>query len=202
MKQQDRGDLKFLILFSAIIATSSFLFSFLSWGLAIHRIPILENKQGILIELVEHAAVGALVALPTRRKVAILTCALGAMLIDVDHIGALVGLPTDARASHAVTFAVVVVPVIFSLARKGIFGQQPRPLFVASLALASFIAHLAWDAIYGGADFPLWMPFSNRLVFVPPFGGVLLAITAALLLWGASAVQQRQTQPKHIHTES
>lgn len=110
MNHHDRGGLKFLFLFSIVFAASSFFFSLLSWGHARlePRPEMLQYVSGGLVDLVEHAALGALVALPTRKKLAIVVCALAAMLIDVDHIGFMVGLPTQGRASHGVPFAVAV----------------------------------------------------------------------------------------------
>lgn len=204
MNHHDRGRLKFLILFSTVFAASSFFFSLLSWGRAGlgPRPEMLQYVSGGVIDLVEHAALGALAALPTRKKLAIVVCALATMLIDVDHIGFMVGLPTQGRASHGVPFAVAVFLVVFLLARKGIFGQQIRPLVLASLALASVVAHLAWDAINGGTNFPLWMPLSDKPVFVSPFGGILLELTAAGLLWAVTMRRNRRGEPKQRQTRN
>jgi hypothetical protein len=188
MSKSRRERLGIIILFSITFAAASLLFSLLSWGRAgpEPRPEMLPYLSGGLLDLVEHAVLGSIAALPTRRKLAIIICALGAVLIDVDHIGFVLGLPMQGRPSHGVTFAAVVFLIAFLLARKGILGRQIQPLVLGSLAFASVMAHLAWDAIDGGANFPLCMPFSSRLMFVSPFGGVLLELGAAVLVWAAT----------------
>jgi hypothetical protein len=195
MNQQLARDLKFLVLFSIVFTASSFLFSFLSWGRAALGPPeISEQVLSNLIELAEHAAFGVLAALPTRRAVTILTGAICAVSIDVDHLGSIVGLPTDGRASHTLLFAVLILVLIYSLTRKGILGQSTSPLVASSVALAAVVSHLALDATVGGGDFPLWMPFSNELVSFSVFGGVLLELIAGVLVWAAVTISLRRNQ--------
>ena len=177
--------LKVVALLSIIFAASSFLFSLLSKGRAPVGVPpnIVPYFLSGLIDWAGHAVMGALAALPTRNKFAIAGCAIFAVLIDVDHIGALVGLQTEPRASHSLAFGVIAFVVVFWLARKGMFGRQLKPLVVASMALASVGSHLAWDSIQGAGGFPLWLPFSSNIVFMTPFVGILVEIGAAALMW-------------------
>ena len=187
MNLQHELNLRYLILFCIVFTASSFLFSFLSWGRAALGPPEISGSVlSGLIELGEHAAFGALAALPTRSSINILLGAICAVSIDVDHFGSVIGLPMDGRASHAVPFALLVFVIIFLLARKGIFGKDVSPLVAGSIALTAVVSHLALDATVGGGGFPLWMPFSIDLVSIPVWGGVLLEIIAVILVWTAA----------------
>jgi hypothetical protein len=187
MNTRIKDNLRFLILFPAAFTAASFLFSFLSWGRVPHVAGTAWTPVTALVELGEHAAFGAMAALPTRRPVPILVATLCAMSLDVDHFGSMIGLPTDGRASHVALFAVLVTALIFLLARKGIFGRNiPTPVLVA-VAPATFLAHLAWDAAGGGGNFRLWMPFSVGIVSISPVGGIILEAGAIALTTAVTA---------------
>jgi hypothetical protein len=187
MNTRTKDNLRFLILFPAAFTAASFLFSLLSWGRVPHVGGTAWTPASALIELGEHAAFGAVVALPTRRPVPILVATLCAMSLDVDHFGSMIGLPMDGRASHVALFAVLVTVVVFLLARRGSLGREiPTPM-AASIALATFMAHLAWDAAGGGGDFRLWMPFSTAEVLISPVGGIILEVSAVALTTAVTA---------------
>jgi len=195
MKQWVTANLRFLVLYSVVFAVFSFLFSLTSWDWASHGSsqvsspPILGSRASLIVHMLEHAALGALVALPTRKGVVVLTGAAAAMLVDADHVGTMVSLPIGTRTAHSVVFALAAFLVIFLLSRKGVFGLDIPPLVLGSLAIGSVAAHLALDALVGDGYFPLLMPFSYRHVFFGPFVGALLEIAAIALVWGTTAIR-------------
>lgn len=144
----------------------------------------------------EHAALGAMAALPTLQIAPVLTAALCAMLIDVDHIGFYVGLPMEGRASHSLLFAALAAIVLFWLTRRGWFGREVRPIVAGSIALASVLAHIALDSITGDPWIPIWMPFYRGLVTVPPPVGVLIEVIALIAVWAAATGQYRRSKQK------
>ena len=184
------SEFRFIVVFTAAFTFSSFLFSFLSWGQTFPKspgIPQLETDfTGLLVHMGEHAALGALAALPTRRSAPILTVALCAMLIDVDHIGYFTGLPMEGRANHSITFAIISPIAMSLLARKGAFGRDFTPVIAGSLALATVLAHLALDTMTNDPLIPIWSPFSEVYVAVPYTVGILLEIIAIILVWAAT----------------
>ncbi|MBM2831876.1 MAG: hypothetical protein HW414_928 [Dehalococcoidia bacterium] len=198
------SEFRFIVVFTAAFTFSSFLFSFLSWGQAIPKspgIPQLESDfTGLLVHMGIHAALGALAALPTRRASFILTVSLCAMLIDVDHTGSFLGLPMEGRANHSVLFALVAPLIISTLSYKGFLGKNITPMVGGSLALASVLAHVAFDIISGDPDIPIWSPFTAIPVTIPYFVGILLEIFAFFIVWLTIKRLNREGGAKEIIT--
>lgn len=193
--RQIASKFKFVVIFTAIFTIFSFLFSFVSWGQPIsdsHDISDLNTKlPGLLGHMAEHALLGALAALPTLSVAPVLTAALGAMFIDVDHVGYFSGLLMEGRTSHSLIFAVISGALVFWLTRRGWLGREVKPQVAASIAVASVLAHISLDSITGDPLIPLWMPFYRALVTVPPPGGVLIEAIAVIVVWAATVVPYR-----------
>lgn len=195
MKEWVTSNLRILILFPAVFGLSSFLFSLLSWDWTVHRAPesgsgmALSTVASLLIHMGAHAALGALVALPTRKGVLVLAGAVASMLVDMDHAGSMFGLPLGMRTSHSVFFALAAFLAVFLLSRKGFFGLSIQPLVLGSLAAAAVAAHLALDSLVGDGYFPILMPFSYRHFFLAPVWGALLEIVAIAAVWSSTAMR-------------
>ena len=196
--------LRFTVIFTAAFTISSFLFSFLSWGQTVPGSSVISELKtdvpGLLGHMAAHALLGALAALSTLSVAPVLTAALGAMFIDVDHIGYYLELPMEGRASHSLLFAMSSGVLVFWLTRRGWFGREVPPLVASSIAVASVLAHIALDSITGDPFIPVWMPFYRGLVTVPPPVGVLIEAIAVIAVWAATIApyrwgkfQERQT---------
>lgn len=131
--------LRFIVFFTAAFTISSFLFSFVSWGEPVtgsHVISELGMKlPGISGHMAAHALLGALAALPTLSVAPVLAAALGATLIDVDHIGYFLELPMEGRTSHSLLFAVISGALVFWLTRRGWLGREAPPPWLSVLLL-------------------------------------------------------------------
>jgi hypothetical protein len=142
-----------------------------------------------------HAFYGAVAALPTRRRDAIVTMAVSAMLIDVDHLAYYLGLPIPPRTSHSLMFLVLAPIVMGVCARAGVLGRDITPRMAASMALSVVMAHLAWDTLTGGETrVPFWLPFSRTQIVLSAPIGTLLEVGAVAIVWLAASAESAHTR--------
>ena len=178
-----------LLRFISFYALLAFLFTLLSWGHAEPQGRLPNASTELAVHLLLHLALGVAAALPSRRLSLMAASGLAVLVIDVDHIGWGVGIPTVSHASHSVGFALLVGATTWALARRGFFPGVP-PLLLAAVAAASVPAHMAADAISSGRV-PLWAPVTFARVDLSPPLAVLFMLGAMLLVWGALALCRR-----------
>jgi hypothetical protein len=171
------------LLIGLIYALFSFFFSFLSWGSVegVRFAPKIDS--GLVLHLALHSMAGLLAALPSRRPSLITVGALGPLLLDVDHVGAMLGLPIPGRASHTFIFMSVAAVGMGLLARYSVLGRTSPPLLLSAIAMAILLAHIAVDALYPNAHAPLWAPLVVTEVQLTPLAGVAYQLAAVLLVW-------------------
>jgi hypothetical protein len=171
------------LLFVFVYATLSFLFSLLSWG-RVEGVPAVP-KIGLwtVLDIILHPMAGALAALPSRRPTLIMAGALGAIFLDVDHLGLRLGLPIPGRASHALAFMALGAVAMGLFSHYRLLGQAGPPLLWGAVATASFLSHIAVDALFPNAHVPLWAPLVATPVQLSPLVGVAYQLAAMAIVW-------------------
>jgi hypothetical protein len=152
-------------------------------------------STALVMHVAVHGFYGALAALPTRRHGPIIAMALGAILIDVDHLAWYVGWPVPPRTNHSLFFLVLAPLLMAVVARAGLLGPGGTPRLAAAMAVSTVLAHLAWDALTGGeARVPFWLPVSARQVPVSPSVGAMLELTAVAVMWVAATADEARSR--------
>ena len=193
--------------FSLVFFVTSLLFTLLSWDrIEPHHeleVPIKSGPEplwildqygllGMVLHASMHVLVGCMIASLSRRPDIIIASGIVALLIDVDHIGLLLGVPTVFRASHSFGFMVLVAVVMGLLASSGFLGRRAPPLLVGAVAAASVSVHTALDAIITELGSPLWAPLSFKLLELTSLSAVALLGTALMLVLAASVFGGRK----------
>jgi hypothetical protein len=180
-----------------VYACLSVLFSLLSWGEAETKVQVPGASQGLLLHVLKHLAFGVVAALPSRRLSLIVASGVAVLVMDVDHLGSALDLPTVSHAGHSLGFAALLGGVIWGLARRGFLGGV-SPILVSAVAVASVSAHVAIDALSIGRHLPLWAPATFTAIEIPRLSAVPFELGAVLLVWAASIRYNRrpiQTPP-------
>ena len=181
--------------FSVLYSALSLAVHFSTWGQVAPWPGELPGTTGTLLaHEIAHASLGALAALPSRRVTPMVMASLASVLIDVDHVGQLIGLPLVARSSHSVFFFLFAGIVLWLLARLGVFGRRVSPLLVGAVAAASVLAHMAVDAALPGSGMPLMAPFSPARFEVSGGVGVALEGAAMSLVWLAWRYEMKRNR--------
>jgi hypothetical protein len=177
---------------------ASFLFTLLSWGHASAE-PFWERTEvvsaDLAFHLLRHALLGGLVALPTRRIDYILSGAMAALLIDVDHL-ALLGLPTVSRSSHSLGFLVLIMVTMGILARRGLLGEKAPAVLTSVVAGAAVGAHVTLDILETSGSFPIWAPLSYEMVRLTAPWAVVIFILAAIAVAAATVLETKGKSPR------
>ncbi len=173
--------LRFILFYACL----SVLFSLLSWGQADTKVQVPGASSGLLLHPLKHLAFGVVAALPTRRLSLIVASGVAVLVIDVDHLGSALNLPTTSHASHSLGFAAMLGVVMWGLARRGFLGGA-SPILVSAVAVASVTAHMALDALSSGSHLPLWAPVTFTAIEIPTLSAIPFELGAVLLVWAAS----------------
>ncbi|GEM_PF-4120960 len=165
-------------------ALVSVAYSLATWGMAPawQRVP--NVNIGLALHIAGHLGFGALVALSLRRLDLILLTTALSLLVDIDHLGTVLGWPTVFRSGHSIGFLLLGPAVLGLLARRYDFGLRPRT--VASLTAAAILAHLAWDTL-SAPGVPIFLPFSVDVLPLNTPIGALLEVLGVAATWIASA---------------
>src|SRR4051812_21367576 len=106
------------VTFASAFAALSLLFSLLSWGQGtIRQVSFPPPEVSLALHMLTHALLGGLVALPSGRPQYVVAGALAAVLIDVDHLGSIAGLPMVTRTAHSFGFMAVSAIGMYALTR-------------------------------------------------------------------------------------
>ena len=119
------------------------------------------------------------------------------MLIDVDHILAVIGYSVSGRPDHNLLYLLVSAVLLFIVAKRLGYssGRLAKVAFVGPIALFS---HISYDLYAAGppySAFPLFAPFSFQNIYLPysdwlPFEIAGLAV-AVLALFLARRLQRK-----------
>ena len=122
-------------------------------------------------------------------RYAIIT-SLFAVLIDSDHLIALLHVDALARMSHSIAFGAIAVAVLMTL-----FGRKDYRLGVA--AFAGILSHLSFDTFAGAdAKFPLFVPFYNHLITFPNIDWIYFEVVAVAIAGIATIIYSRKMVEK------
>ena len=184
-----------ILRFILIYACLSVPFSLLSWGQPDTKVQVPGASPGLLLHPLKHLAFGVAAALPTRRLSPIVASGMAVLVIDVDHLGSALNLPTTSHASHSLGFAAMLGVVMWGLARRGFLGGA-SPILVSAVAVASVSARMAVDALSQDSRLPLWAPVTFTAVEIPPLSSIPFELGAVLLVWAVSIrYGRRPAQP-------
>ena len=145
------------------------------------------NFNSFASQVALHIVVGFLIGLSTLNLSKAITGACLAPLIDIDHVGALLGLPVDARSGHSLIVLALLVLVVWRLSLWK-WGGGDFALF----ASMEFAAHF----LVAPPGFPLLSPISTTVYSLPnwvylPF----VAGLAAVCLARSTRTRDSRSQP-------
>jgi hypothetical protein len=110
-----------------------------------------------------------------------------AVLIDSDHLIALLHVDALARMSHSIAFGAIAVVVLMA-----IFGRKDYRLGAA--AFAAVLSHLSFDT-FAGSDgkFPLFVPFYNHDIIFQNIDWIYFEIAAIAIAGIVTILSARKT---------
>ena len=170
-KSETRYVIKTALLFCALSAAFSFV------GLFLPEKGPLQNPSGglNLHEIGGHVLWGLVAgAVFLSARYAIIT-GLFAVLIDSDHLIALLHVDALSRMSHSFAFGAIAVVVLMIS-----FGRRDARLGAA--AFAGVLAHLSFDTFAGeDGKFPLFVPFYNHQIIFLNIDWIYFEIAAIVV---------------------
>lgn len=109
-----------------------------------------------------------------------------AVLIDSDHLIALLHVDALSRMSHSIAFGVLAVVVLMAL-----FGRKDYRLGAA--VFAGVLSHLSFDT-FAGSDgrFPLFTPFYNHKIIFQNIDWIYFEIAAIVLVGIVTILARRK----------
>src|SRR5579863_3079186 len=99
-----------------------------------------------------------------------------AVLIDSDHLLALLHVDALSRMSHSIAFGAIAVVVLMTL-----FGRKDYRLGAA--AFAGVLSHLSFDTFAGNdGKFPLFTPFYNHQIIFENIDWIYFEVAAVVII--------------------
>ena len=141
--------------------------------------PINLSIEAIISEFISHGSFGLLSGIFTFNPLYILSTTSFAVLIDLDHLLWITGLPVTGRPSHSIPFLLIASLVMGIIFR----GHKRFNIKAASATAAGILSHLAFDSFVEKPVLPLLMPITSEQVILPPWAWIsfeVAAITIAL----------------------
>lgn len=89
-----------------------------------------------------------------------LLCGAFAIIIDWDHLIQFFNVDGLVRMGHSIPFGAVAALVLMIL-----FGR--KNYLLGTIAFAAMLAHISFDTLSGGGNFPLFAPFYDQIVTFP-----------------------------------
>ena len=115
-----------------------------------------------------------------------------AIIIDLDHLIQFFEVEAIGRMGHSIPFGFVSVIVLMI-----IFGR--RDYLLGSTVFAAMLAHISFDTLTGGGNFPLYAPFYDDLVRFPDsFWFVFFLVSIGLVL-STKIFTRFQKHKKKVH---
>ncbi|MDE1766184.1 MAG: hypothetical protein KGI27_07925 [Thaumarchaeota archaeon] len=114
-----------------------------------------------------------------------------AVLIDSDHLIALLHVDALSRMSHSILFGAIAAAVLMLA-----FGKRDARLGAA--AFAGVLSHLSFDTFAGDdGKFPLFVPFYNHQIIFPNIDWIYFQVAAVMV---AGIVTMLATRKRKIET--
>ncbi|MGB6463759.1 MAG: metal-dependent hydrolase [Nitrosotalea sp.] len=109
-----------------------------------------------------------------------------AVLIDSDHLIALLHVDALSRMSHSIAFGIIAVVVLMVL-----FGRKDYKLGAA--AFAGVLSHLSFDT-FAGSDgrFPLFTPFYNHQIVFQNIDWIYFEVAAIIIVGIVTILARRE----------
>lgn len=115
-----------------------------------------------------------------------ITTGLFAVLIDSDHLVALLHVEALSRMSHSIAFGAIAVVILLL-----VFGRKDYRL--GATAFAGLLAHISFDTFAGeDGKFPLFTPFYNHQIVFPNSDWIVFEAIAVAIAVLALALSRRK----------
>jgi len=187
MSQLWKSDTRYIIKTVLVFCALSAAFSFVGMILP-EKGPLPNPSGGLNIHEIGGHLIWGLVAGAAflSARYAIIT-GLFAVLIDSDHLIALLHVDALSRMSHSIAFGILAVVILMAL-----FGRKDYKLGAA--AFAGVLSHLAFDT-FAGSDgrFPLFVPFYNHQIIFQNIDWIYFEIAAIVLVGIVTILTKRKT---------
>ena len=187
MSQLWKSDTRYIIKTVLVFCALSAAFSFVGMILP-EKGPLPNPSGGLNIHEIGGHLIWGLVAGAAflSARYAIIT-GLFAVLIDSDHLIALLHVDALSRMSHSIAFGILAVVILMAL-----FGRKDYKLGAA--AIAGVLSHLSFDT-FAGSDgrFPLFVPFYNHQIIFQNIDWIYFEIAAIVLVGIVTILTKRKT---------
>jgi hypothetical protein len=172
-----RKDVFFIISVSLVYCSLSASFSLVSVFLPDKMILTNPIEYGSLNvkEITMHFVWGAIAGLVTLRLRYIILGGSLAVLIDSDHLIALLHMEGIPRMSHSITFAMISMIVIMLVFRRNDYR-------LGAITATSILTHISYDMFDGGYGFPILTPFTNKIIQLPRTDWAVFEIAAIIII--------------------
>jgi len=184
LKKETSFVIKTVLVFCALSAAFSFVGMILP-----EKGPLPNPSGGLNIHEIGGHLIWGLVAGAAflSARYAIIT-GLFAVLIDSDHLIALLHVDALSRMSHSIAFGILAVVVLMAL-----FGRKDYKLGAA--AFAGVLSHLSFDT-FAGSDgrFPLFVPFYNHQIIFQNIDWIYFEIAAIVIVGIITILTKRKTR--------
>lgn len=188
LSQSWKNDTRYIIKTALLFCVLSAAFSLV--GLALpERGPLGNPSGGLNIhEIGGHLIWGLAVGATFLSVRYAIVTGLFAVLIDSDHLIALLHLDALSRMSHSIAFGIIAVIVLMIS-----FGRKDYRLGAA--VFAGILSHLSFDT-FAGSDgrFPLFTPFYNHPIIFPNIDWVYFEIAAVVVAGTVAILVARQSR--------
>ena len=188
MSQSLKKETSFVIKTVLVFCALSAAFSFVGMILP-EKGPLPNPSGGLNIHEIGGHLIWGLVAGAAflSARYAIIT-GLFAVLIDSDHLIALLHVDALSRMSHSIAFGILAVVILMAL-----FGRKDYKLGAA--AFAGVLSHLSFDT-FAGSDgrFPLFVPFYNHQIIFQNIDWIYFEIAAIVIVGIITILTKRKTR--------
>jgi hypothetical protein len=182
-----KKDAGFIVKTSLLFCALSAAFSFVGMLLP-EKGPLLSPVGGLNIhEIGGHLFWGLLAGAAFLSVRYFIITGIFAVLIDSDHLIALLHVDALSRMSHSIAFGVIAVVVLMAL-----FGRKDYKLGAA--VFAAVLSHLSFDTFAGyDGRFPLFVPFYNHQLIFPNIDWIYFEVAAITIVGIVTILTKRQT---------
>ena len=111
-------------------------------------------------------------------------CAIFALFLDFDHWLYFFNIELVGRMGHSFVFG------IFAFLLMPLFSGK-RDIVIGSLGMAAVLSHISFDAFRGSGYFPLFVPFSDDLVYLREYDWLFFQIVAFALVLFTSFISKK-----------
>lgn len=146
-------------------------------------------------EIMGHFAWGLVAGIVTLKLRYILLGGILAVLIDSDHLVALLHVEGIPRMSHSITFAVLSTIVLMLVFRS-------KDYRLGAIVSTSVLTHISYDMFDGSYGFPLFTPFLNKVIQIPRTDWIIFEIAAIIIVGIVSFIATRKETERKIINHS